>query len=231
MPADERVPAGRDVGQLERAVGRRNREIRMIEDEDRGAHVRVDVAEHLHQARLVESLAPRLASRVPAQVERRRRGQREHVVEERIAVGKFDRRSARDRQHVRDERLVFLPEFRFRRAQRTAERRILQVDDDVADFGDGGGGVFADRSRRVDVGGQRRADARGQFDAAADGTNSGRRAGVRCLCPRSGRRRGETHECNGMQKHDRTAHLVILRPRLSRPAAPRAELLRGCARE
>ena len=109
----------------------------LIQHQNRRAHVRVDVAEHLHDAGLREPAGLLWPFGIAAEVEAGRPRQRKHVVEDRIVVGKLDRRSARDGHHVRNERLVLLTEFGLLGRQRAAVDDVLQVDDDVLDFGNG----------------------------------------------------------------------------------------------
>ena len=159
------------------AVRRRNREIRMVEDEDRRAHVRVDIAEDLDEPGFVNfhgRVCPR-GYRPRLNFDARR--QREHVVEKRIVVGKLHRRSLRDREHVRHERLVLLMQFDFRDGQGAAKHRILQVDDDVLDFRRGWCVVLADGTRRIHARREGRAHLRRQPDVS--GNRSCFRLGVR----------------------------------------------------
>src|SRR5215510_16586447 len=94
----------------------------------------MDLAEHLDDARLVETLTPALALREPAQVERFGARQREYVVVDGIVVREIDRRADRDRDNARDE--VFVPltdlgaHYRSRRP-----RRVLEIHDDMTQLG------------------------------------------------------------------------------------------------
>jgi hypothetical protein len=81
-----------------------------------GGHVRMNVAIDLHETRLLEQLGPGLPLRISVQVERGRRRQREHIMKNGSAFER-DRRSARDGDHVRHERLVFLLQLGRRRRQ------------------------------------------------------------------------------------------------------------------
>ena len=78
----------------------------MREDQDEGVHVRVDVAEHAHDARTIEPDGLRAPGGVAAEVEAPRLREREDVVVRAVVVGEVDRRAHRHRQQVRDERLV-----------------------------------------------------------------------------------------------------------------------------
>ena len=127
------LPAGRpSISKLPSGVG--HREPRVVEHDDRGGHVRMDVAEHLDDARLVEAHGARLAARKAAEVERARAREREDVVVDRVVVREVHRGAHRHGDDARQEGLALLAD---RGAARRdgARRRVLQVDDDVLHLG------------------------------------------------------------------------------------------------
>ena len=69
--AIDAVGAGRHVLDAVAPLAVGHREERMAEDEDEGVHVRVDVAEHAHDAGPIEADRPRVAGRVAPEIERR----------------------------------------------------------------------------------------------------------------------------------------------------------------
>src|SRR5215471_19239806 len=103
----------------------------MAEHEDEGVHVRVDVAEHPHDAGPVEPYGLGVPRRVTTEVELSGLREREHVVVDPIAVWEIDDRAGRDRQHVRDEPLAALVHDRTGSLDlfESAPRRGIEVDD------------------------------------------------------------------------------------------------------
>ena len=148
VPRDHVVGARRHVVDAVAAVGVGQREERMAEHEDERVHVRVDVAEHAHDAGPVEAHRLGAAGGVAAEIERPRLRERKHVVVDAVAVGEVDDRAGGDRQHVRHERLVALIHHgvaRFVCLERAARRR-LEVDDRPQAIGE------VARRRRAEVG-------------------------------------------------------------------------------
>ena len=88
VPRHQRVLARRHAIDRKRPLVIGNHEPPMIEHAHHRAHLRMDVAEHLDDAGLREHLRARRAGREPPEIEVRAARQREHVVEERIVVGK-----------------------------------------------------------------------------------------------------------------------------------------------
>ncbi len=80
----------------------------MVEDQDERVHVRVDVAEHAHDAWMIEPHGLRVARAVAPQIEALTLREREHVVVGAIVVREVDGRPDRDGEQVRHERLVAL---------------------------------------------------------------------------------------------------------------------------
>src|SRR5262249_6901247 len=75
---------------------------------DDGAHGRMNIAEHPHDAGMPEYLALRRAGRVQPDIERLAAEIRKRTVEDRIEVGKIYRAAHRYREHVRREMTVAL---------------------------------------------------------------------------------------------------------------------------
>src|SRR2546426_150827 len=137
VPGVDGVGSGRDVADLEGTTGIRRREEGTIQDDDHRAHVGVDVAEHPDHPRLFEPDEPRGSARVAPQVERRGLREREHVVIDRIHVGKLHGGPFEDWQNMGDEALVALlhPQRPCRRGSLARRGAVgLQVDDHVRDF-------------------------------------------------------------------------------------------------
>src|SRR5262245_21267184 len=91
MPDMEPIGPWRHVCEPEASVRAGLREIPVRHDLDVSDHPRMNVAEHAHQARMRERLAPRRAAAVEPQVKRIRFARGKDIVVERIVVGKAHR--------------------------------------------------------------------------------------------------------------------------------------------
>ena len=78
----------------------------MRENEDEGAHVRVNIAEDANDARPIETDRLGVARCIASEIERLGGRQREDVMVRLVVVREIHRRSSNDGQHVRHERLV-----------------------------------------------------------------------------------------------------------------------------
>ena len=169
MPGRHGIAADRNVVDAIAPLGVGRGVERVAEHQHEGAHVRVNLAEHPHDARAIEPYGLRLAARVAAQVELPCLRQREHVVVGAVVVRKVDERPGVDGEDVRQERFVALVHPRPSGVSRLERRRRcgLQVDDRTP------GVRRLARARRAEVGDARPALGRRHhapdLDAAADG--------------------------------------------------------------
>src|SRR4029079_1193681 len=150
---------------------------------------RVHVAKHLHHAGIEQPDDARLLTLTgAAEVERRRRRGREHVVQERIGVGEGDPRPFLHDQDVGDERAIFLDDLDAAFDGRLLD--VVHVDDhraprlslhvDVAaDGGELAGGVAGGRrdGGRDRGRGRRRGRGRGRRESGRRGGERDRGAG------------------------------------------------------
>ena len=130
VPGDHAVVARRHVVDVVTPLAVGHREVRMAEHEDERAHVRVDVAEHAHDARPIEADRPRVTGGVASEIEAGRLRERKHVVIELVRIRKIDRRAGHDGEQMRHERFVALVHHRSAAFVdlEGASRRRLQVD-------------------------------------------------------------------------------------------------------
>src|SRR6185437_7614364 len=125
----------------------RRREVRIRQHEHDGAHLRMNVAEHLNRSRFLERDRARRALGIAAEVESLATGsggagKREDVVIYVVLVWKIDRRSTHDGEHVRNEALVVLRHAAMPKAFHDGGGRgklrgvALEIDDDVVELGE-----------------------------------------------------------------------------------------------
>ena len=180
------VGAGRDVVDAVAALGVGDREEAVAEHQDEGAHVRVDVAEHPHDARAVEAHRLRAAGGIAPEVERLRLREREHVVVGRgrcsgsppscpTVMASTWGTNVSSRWSMRARGCVALVE--------RAARRGLQVDDAAAAVGAAGAAGIAEPPRRWGAAGLARRlpelDAAAQRRRRRGAARPGRPAGPR----------------------------------------------------
>src|SRR5579864_7531850 len=86
----EFVASGRDIGYADVAARIRDRIIRRRQSDHHGAHLGMNIAEDERNSRLVELHEARGSTFIQTQIEAFTLEQRKDIVEERIAVRKFD---------------------------------------------------------------------------------------------------------------------------------------------
>ena len=91
----------------------------------------MDIAEKLHDTRLIESQLPESALLIQPEVETLRFGNRKHVVRERIAVGELHRHTGDDWQHMRHEAQTTLVHHRPTRWRGEAAFDVLDGNHDI----------------------------------------------------------------------------------------------------
>src|SRR5579863_2643173 len=105
------VPAGDDVADTDVSVTVGNRIVGRIDGDDYGAHLGVNIAEDVRDARLVELHELRTAAFVKAEIEAFAVKQRKDIVKKRITVGKLNLTPGWNYQQGRLKTFIFLDQL------------------------------------------------------------------------------------------------------------------------